>query len=132
MRQLLCYHACHSGFYTLATRCHTCAAFTLKYTEASSLTVLQHSLTEVDLAFYTFCLKWDSGEEIRGCFWTFCLASENVQAILSSSRLLFSSFLRFCELLSQHTNTLYYSQWHPSANKLQTDIKYTWHVTDWY
>ena len=44
MRQLHCNHACYSGFYTLATRCHICTAVTLKYTEASSLTVLRHSL----------------------------------------------------------------------------------------
>ena len=42
MRQLHCNHAWHSGFYTLATRCHI--AVTLKYTEASSLKVLRHSL----------------------------------------------------------------------------------------
>ena len=32
------------GLYTVATRCHTCFAVTLKYTEDSSLTILQHSL----------------------------------------------------------------------------------------
>ena len=32
------------GFYTVATRCHTCFAVTLKYTEDSSLTEIQHSL----------------------------------------------------------------------------------------
>ena len=44
MRQPHYNHAWDSGFYTLATRCHTCTAVTLKYTEASSLTVLWHSL----------------------------------------------------------------------------------------
>ena len=38
MRQLHCNHAWYSGLYTLATRCHTCTAVTLKYTEDSSLT----------------------------------------------------------------------------------------------
>ena len=33
------------GLYTVATRCHTCFAVTLKYTEDSSLTIFQHSLT---------------------------------------------------------------------------------------
>ena len=47
MRQLYCNYAWSSGFYTLVTRCHTCTAVTLKYTEASSLTVLRHSLIEV-------------------------------------------------------------------------------------
>ena len=37
MRQLHCNHAWYSRLYTLATRCHTCTAVTLKYTEASSL-----------------------------------------------------------------------------------------------
>ena len=32
------------GLYTVATRCHTCFAVTLKYTEDSSLTILRHSL----------------------------------------------------------------------------------------
>ena len=32
------------GLYTVATGCHTCFAVTLKYTEDSSLTILQHSL----------------------------------------------------------------------------------------
>ena len=31
------------GLYTVATRCHTCFAVTLKYTEDSSLTILRHS-----------------------------------------------------------------------------------------
>ena len=31
------------GLYTVATRCHTCFAVTLKYTEDSSLTILQHN-----------------------------------------------------------------------------------------
>ena len=31
------------GLYTVATRCHTCFAVTLKYTEHSSLTILRHS-----------------------------------------------------------------------------------------
>ena len=31
------------GLYTVATRCHTCFAVTLKYTEDSSLTILWHS-----------------------------------------------------------------------------------------
>ena len=34
------------GLYTVATRCHTCFAVTLKYTEDSSLTILRHSLTQ--------------------------------------------------------------------------------------
>ena len=33
------------GLYTVATRCHTCFAVTLKYTEDSSLTIFQHSST---------------------------------------------------------------------------------------
>ena len=32
------------GLYTVATRCHTCFAVTLKYTEDLSLTILRHSL----------------------------------------------------------------------------------------
>ena len=32
------------GLYTVATRCHTCFAVILKYTEDSSLTILRHSL----------------------------------------------------------------------------------------
>ena len=32
------------GLYTVATRCHTCFAVTLTYTEDSSLTILRHSL----------------------------------------------------------------------------------------
>ena len=35
------------GLYTVATRCHTCFAVTLKYTEDSSLTILRHSLVRV-------------------------------------------------------------------------------------
>ena len=38
------------GLYTGATRCHTCFAVTLKYTEDSSLTILRHSLTIVYLS----------------------------------------------------------------------------------
>ena len=34
------------GLYTVATRCHTCFAVTLKYTEDSSLTILRHSLVQ--------------------------------------------------------------------------------------
>ena len=34
------------GLYTVATRCHTCFAVTLKYTEDSSLTILRHSLLQ--------------------------------------------------------------------------------------
>ena len=34
------------GLYTVATRCHTCFAVTLKYTEDSSLTILRHSLVK--------------------------------------------------------------------------------------
>ena len=32
------------GLYTVVTRCHTCFAVILKYTEDSSLTILRHSL----------------------------------------------------------------------------------------
>ena len=35
------------GLYTVATRCHTCFAVTLKYTEDSSLTILRHSLMSI-------------------------------------------------------------------------------------
>ena len=35
------------GLYTVATRCHTCFAVTLKYTEDSSLTILRHSLARL-------------------------------------------------------------------------------------
>ena len=35
------------GLYTVATRCHTCSAVTLKYTEDSSLTILRHSLMKL-------------------------------------------------------------------------------------
>ena len=35
------------GLYTVATRCHTCFAVTLKYTEDSSLTILRHSLPKI-------------------------------------------------------------------------------------
>ena len=42
------------GLYTVATRCHTCFAVTLKYTEDSSLTILQHSLSIVFLIVFTF------------------------------------------------------------------------------
>ena len=34
------------GLYTVATRCHTCFAVTLKYTEYSSLTILRHSFID--------------------------------------------------------------------------------------
>ena len=37
------------GLYTVATRCHTCFAVTLKYTEDSSLTILRHSLLPADV-----------------------------------------------------------------------------------
>ena len=40
------------GLYTVATRCHTCFAVTLKYTEDSSLKILPHSLV----------LTWDMGD----------------------------------------------------------------------
>ena len=39
------------GLYTVATRCHTCFAVTLKYTENSSLTILQHSLSVYSPSF---------------------------------------------------------------------------------
>ena len=65
MRQLHCNHAWYNGLYTLATRCHTCTAATLKYTEASSLKILQHSLVaplsvwqcvlSLDLSNIVFC-----------------------------------------------------------------------------
>ena len=42
------------GLYTVATRCHTCFAVTLKYTEDSSLTILRHSLPLVAEHFATF------------------------------------------------------------------------------
>ena len=45
------------GLYTLATRCHTCAAVTLKYTEASSLKILRYSLQTVKLILQHF--KWN-------------------------------------------------------------------------
>ena len=38
------------GLYTVATRCHTCFAVTLKYTEDSSLTIIRHSLVEAFIA----------------------------------------------------------------------------------
>ena len=53
MRQLHCNHAWYSGLYTLATRCHTCTAVTLKYTEASSLKILWHSLPPLWIEFLT-------------------------------------------------------------------------------
>ena len=66
MRQLHCNHACHSGFYTLVTRCHTCIAVTLKYTEASSLTVLWHSLFDLPIyvlrmrkLWFWYCIKFN-------------------------------------------------------------------------
>ena len=37
------------GLYTVATRCHTCFAVTLKYTKDSSLTILRHSLFTFDV-----------------------------------------------------------------------------------
>ena len=40
------------GLYTVATRCHTCFAVTLKYTEDSSLTKIRHSL----IMAYLHCL----------------------------------------------------------------------------
>ena len=40
------------GLYTVATKCHTCFAVTLKYTEDSSLTILRHSL----LILSSFCV----------------------------------------------------------------------------
>ena len=39
------------GLYTVATRCHTCFAVTLKYTEDSSLTILRHSLLILNSLF---------------------------------------------------------------------------------
>ena len=57
MRQLYCNHAWYSGLYTLATRCHTCTAVTLKYTEASSLKILRHSLLIFDADIENFCEK---------------------------------------------------------------------------
>ena len=43
------------GLYTVATRCHTCFAVTLKYTEDSSLTILRHSLLCVYAVIYGTC-----------------------------------------------------------------------------
>ena len=51
MRQLHCNHAWYSGLYTLATRCHTCTAVTLKYTEASSL----NPFFALDIFICSFC-----------------------------------------------------------------------------
>ena len=52
------------GLYTVATRCHTCFAVTLKYTEDSSLTILRHSLILVSLVlilqFHNFIEKCSS------------------------------------------------------------------------
>ena len=45
------------GLYTVATRCHTCFAVTLKYTEDSSLTILRHSLTRL-LCLWMICLDY--------------------------------------------------------------------------
>ena len=45
------------GLYTVATRCHTCFAVTLKYTEDSSLTILRHSLVELFSEFTKVQLK---------------------------------------------------------------------------
>ena len=42
------------GLYTVATRCHTCFAVTLKYTEDSSLAILRHSLLSLSLKFGVF------------------------------------------------------------------------------
>ena len=45
------------GLYTVATRCHTCFAVTLKYTEDSSLTILRHSLLIIKDASVNL-IKW--------------------------------------------------------------------------
>ena len=72
MRRLHCNHAWHSGFYTLATRCHTCTAVTLKYTEASSLTVLRHSwIQSLIPRFYekkTMAFASDNNIALKGAF----------------------------------------------------------------
>ena len=44
------------GLYTVATRCHTCFAVTLKYTEDSSLTILRHSLIKRFTLLKNVCL----------------------------------------------------------------------------
>ena len=48
------------GLYTVATRCHTCFAVTLKYTEDSSLTIIRHSLASsciADSLSHTMCVE---------------------------------------------------------------------------
>ena len=49
------------GLYTVATRCHTCFAVTLKYTEDSSITILRHSLdsdsAKIHLGVLTICMS---------------------------------------------------------------------------
>ena len=51
------------GLYTVATRCHTCFAVTLKYTEDSSLIILRHSLI---VTRYTVVLDFSNFRENRG------------------------------------------------------------------
>ena len=49
------------GLYTVATRCHTCFAVTLKYTEDSSLTILRHSLARYFLIAIGANVTYSSG-----------------------------------------------------------------------
>ena len=51
------------GLYTVATRCHTCFAVTLKYTEDSSLTEIRHSLIKLAQSYQTMKCDSEAGRE---------------------------------------------------------------------
>ena len=54
------------GLYTVATRCHTCFAVTLKYTEDSSLTILRHSLMTATPTCMFLCTETNTEQMGKG------------------------------------------------------------------